>query len=248
MIEITLDLKKSIDENAAIYYERSKKAKKKLSSIDVAIQNLKDKLDSLKPKESLKKEVRKKEWFEKFKWFVSSEDFLVIAGRDTTTNDIIVKKYTDDADYVFHTELPGSPFVIIKTEGKTPSKVTFEECAIFCASHSRSWSEKRGNAEVYMVRPDQVKKELGLPKGTFMVHGKRTYYTPTLELAVGMYDGKVMVAPLSAVKKHCEKFYIISLGNDKKSDIAKKLKKLLNASLDELMQALPPGDAKIRIP
>ena len=29
-----------------------------------------------------------KEWYEKFRWFYSSEGFLCIGGRDSTTNDI----------------------------------------------------------------------------------------------------------------------------------------------------------------
>lgn len=247
MTQIVLDLKKSIDENAAVYFESSKKAKRKFSSIDAAISRLHEKLLKVQPKVSSSKEVRKKEWFEKFKWFVSSEGFLVIGGRDATTNDIIVKKHADSDDVIFHTELPGSPFVIIKSDGKTPGKVTIEEASIFCASHSRSWSEQRGTAQVYMVKPDQVKKELGLPRGTFMVYGKRTYFNPVLELAGGVYEGKIMIGPLSAIKKHCTKIMIISLGSDKKSDVAKKVRKFFpEVSLDEVMQALPPGEAKVR--
>jgi len=34
-------------------------------------------------------------WFEKFHWFISTENFLVIAGRDAQQNEMIVKKYLD---------------------------------------------------------------------------------------------------------------------------------------------------------
>lgn len=37
--------------------------------------------------------ARKVFWFEKFFWFVSSENYLVIAGRDMQQNELIVKKY-----------------------------------------------------------------------------------------------------------------------------------------------------------
>ncbi len=247
MTRITLELTKSLEENAAMYYERAKKAKKKIPGIEAAILNLQRKLETLQPKEKIVKASRKKEWFEKFKWFVSSEGFLVIGGRDSTTNDIIIKKHTEKDDVVLHTELPGSPFVIVKSAGKKVSPKSIEEAAIFCASHSRSWSEGKTIADVYAIAPDQVKKELGLPKGSFMIHGKRTYFKPELQLAAGIYENKIMIGPISAIRKHCEKFWIVTLGHDKKSDVAKKLKKLLAYdSLDEIMQALPPGEAKLK--
>lgn len=244
-MRIVLDLTKSVQQNAQVYFEASKKAKKKIPGAEAAIAQLKKKLESVQVKAAPKKEARKKEWFEKFKWFVSSDGFLVIGGRDATTNDIIVKKHAEKGDIVFHTELPGSPFVIIKSEGKPIPQKTLDESAIFCASHSRSWSEGRTIADVYCVSPDQVKKELGLPKGTFMIHGKRTYFKPQLGLAAGIYENKIMIAPEAAVKKHCEKQLKVMLGSDKKSDVAKKIRKLIGGELDEIMQALPPGEAKI---
>ena len=38
--------------------------------------------------------ARKTYWFEKFYWFVSTENYLVIAGRDQQQNELIVKRYT----------------------------------------------------------------------------------------------------------------------------------------------------------
>lgn len=34
--------------------------------------------------------------FEKFYWFISSENYLVIAGRDQGQNEMVVKKYLHD--------------------------------------------------------------------------------------------------------------------------------------------------------
>ena len=36
-------------------------------------------------------------WFEKFYWFISSENYLVIGGRDQQQNELIVKKYLNDS-------------------------------------------------------------------------------------------------------------------------------------------------------
>ena len=35
---------------------------------------------------------RKAMWFEKFMWFVSSENYIVVGGRDHQQNDMLVKK------------------------------------------------------------------------------------------------------------------------------------------------------------
>jgi len=49
----------------------------------------------------LSKEINK-EWYEKFRWFISSDDFLILGGRDATSNEIVIKKHTEKNDLVFH--------------------------------------------------------------------------------------------------------------------------------------------------
>lgn len=39
--------------------------------------------------------ARKVYWFEKFFWFISSENYLVIAGRDQMQNELIVKRFAE---------------------------------------------------------------------------------------------------------------------------------------------------------
>lgn len=42
--------------------------------------------------------IRKVHWFEKFNWFISSENYLVISGRDAQQNELIVKRYMSKDD------------------------------------------------------------------------------------------------------------------------------------------------------
>jgi predicted ribosome quality control (RQC) complex YloA/Tae2 family protein len=42
--------------------------------------------------------VRKVLWFEKFHWFISSENYLVLTGRDAQQNEILVKRYLRRGD------------------------------------------------------------------------------------------------------------------------------------------------------
>src|SRR3989344_3428946 len=127
MLRLVLDLKKSVEENASDYFEKAKKIKKKIKGAEEALQQSLRKLRELEAKkekfdaEEGKKAAlaqRKKEWYEKFRWFMSSDGFLVVGGRDATSNEIVIKKHTESNDLVFHTDIAGSPFFVIKAENK----------------------------------------------------------------------------------------------------------------------------------
>ena len=246
--EIAIDISKKVNENATFYYAIAKKSRKKIENAKKALQDFTERSKNAEKKTGrIRKTERKKDWYERFRWFVTSEGKLVIGGRDATTNDIIVKKYVDKDDLVFHTEAPGSPFVVIKADGKEILENEKEEAAQFCASNSRAWGNKLVVADVYCFKKEQIKKEFGLPKGTFMIYGEREYFKPNLEQAAGLTgDGRVMGGPVNAVKKHCKNYVVVRQGDEKKSDVAKKIKFLIKADdLNEVMQALPPGDCGI---
>jgi predicted ribosome quality control (RQC) complex YloA/Tae2 family protein len=265
-MEITLDLRKTIEQNAADYFDKAKKAKKKIEGVKKALKEFEKEREKIVKqkeqavtKEEEKIEIKKekensrktKKWYEKFRWFISSEGFLCIGGRDATTNEIIVKKHAEKDDIVFHTEAPGSPFFVIKTEGKKVGEKTLKEAAQATAAYSRAWKMGLATALVYWVKPEQVSKKSQageyLPKGSFMIYGKRNYSEPVLQIAVGVLpDGRVMGGPADAVKKNCGKTVVLVQGKKKKSDIAKKIKKEINGDLDEIISCLPAGEFEIK--
>ena len=252
MTRITIDLKKSIEENAGDYFERAKKMKKKIEGAKKAVLDQKKKLLQIE-KETPKAEIkdlkieRKKQWYEKFRWFISSEGFLCVGGRDSTTNEIIIKKHAEKNDIIFHTDMAGSPFVVLKIKDKStsPTEKTLQEAADFTAVHSKGWKLGMSTLEVFWVTPEQVTKEANagefLPKGAFMIRGKTNYITPTMNYAVGIYEGALMGGPLDAVKHNCKEYIEILQGNDKTSDVAKIIQKKLGGNLDEIISILPPG-------
>ena len=258
-MKVALELAKTIEENANFYYEKAKKAKRKIVGLNKAYLKTQDKIERLKlhmdvekPKRE-KKVKRKKDWYEKFRWFYSSEGLLCIGGRDATTNDIIVKKMMGKDDLVFHTEIRGSPFFVIKSEGRKIGKATINEAFEACASFSRAWNLGVTTTEVYYITPEQVKTELGLPKGTFMIYGKRTQQSPDIRLAIGVYEGKPMCGPVDAIRKNCKNLLIITQGDTKKSDAAKMIQKFFSekgedAEIDDIVSVLPPGDCKVEKP
>ncbi|MBW2990529.1 DUF814 domain-containing protein [Candidatus Woesearchaeota archaeon] len=249
-MEIILDIRKSVEENASHYFEKSKKAKKKLAGAKDAVEMYKHKLGSLKQEKIQEKAVvkkkAKKEWFEKFRWFISSDDYLVIGGRDATTNEIVIKKYAEKNDLVFHTDMAGSPFVVIKNkQAEQIPEATMQEAAVFTAVFSRAWKQGMATLAVFSVKPEQVSKKAKsgeyLAKGAFMIYGETTYHHPEMSYAIGIYQDKVMGGPLSAVKKHCKEYVEIMQGNEKLSDVAKLIKKKLGGELDDILRVLPAG-------
>lgn len=86
---------------------------------------------------------RKVFWFEKFIWFISSENYLVIGGRNAQQNEALVKRYMDKNDLFMHSELHGAAVVIVKNpSGKPVPSLSLMEAATFEMCHSPCWESK----------------------------------------------------------------------------------------------------------
>ncbi len=220
-------------------------SKRKLAKIERELLEAEE-LKNLKPAEIIealskrKVEMENKEWFEKFHWFISSDGFLVVAGKDTVSNEVLVKKYATQEDVVFHAEISGAPFVVVKAEGKTISEQTLHEAGEFAASFSRAWRENAGSADVYWVKVDQLSKSgpsgESVPHGAFAVVGKRNWTRNVpLKTAVGIIvneETSYVGGPVDAVKAKT-KAYVVLLPGDTQS------KELLKQILKSLMLKLP---------
>jgi predicted ribosome quality control (RQC) complex YloA/Tae2 family protein len=252
----SLNLRRTLFENAAEYYDRGKKAKQKSAGASIALEESRRKLseiekrlreaEALKTKpievmgELVKRKVRRKEWYEKFRWFTSSDGFLVVAGKDAVSNEVLVKKHAAPEDPVFHADITGAPFVVVKTEGKASSEQVLREAGEFAAAFSRGWREGVGSADVYWVKPEQLSKSGPsgeyVPHGAFAVMGKRNWMRGVpLQLAVGVVEGekvRFVGGPVEAVKAKT-KAYIILVPGDV---VGKKF-------LSQILQAL-----KVKLP
>ncbi|MFQ5620905.1 MAG: NFACT RNA binding domain-containing protein [Candidatus Nanoarchaeia archaeon] len=259
-MQIKISYKKSLEENASDYFNLAKKAKKKLEGAKETLAKWERKREDLLIKaEERKLEVQEKEvkvkrakrWYHKFRWFKTSDEFLVVGGRDATTNEAIIKKHCEPHDLVFHTDMAGSPFFVLKTEGKEPNKATLQEVGDATCTFSRAFKLNLGSQSVFYVKPEQVTKQAlpgeYLQKGSFMIYGKTNYIENHINLAVGITkDNEIMAGPEESISKHCEKFIILVQGNIKASDTAKKIQKTLGGDLDEIIRALPAGNFEIQ--
>jgi len=220
-----LSLRWTLFENAASYYDQGKKAKQKAAGASVALEESRKKwaevMQRIKNAEGAKlakpgeviadltrRKVDIKEWYEKFRWFRSSDGFLVVAGKDSVSNEVLVKKHTKSEDAIFHAEITGAPFVLVKAEDKTPGEQVLREAAEFAAAFSRGWREGLASVDVYWVKPEQLSKSGPsgeyVPHGAFAVVGKRNWMRGTpLMLAIGVVeDGepRFVGGPVDAVR------------------------------------------------
>ena len=254
------NLRHTLFENANEYYERGKRAKQKaigaLSALEESRKKLADikrelqeaeALKTLKPTQIIealakrKEAMESKQWYEKFRWFTSSDGFLVVAGKDTVTNEVLIKKHTTMEDVVFHAEITGSPFVVIKAEGKSISEQVLHEAGEFAASYSRAWRENAGTADVYWVKVDQLSKSgpsgESVPHGAFFVNGKRNWYRNTpLRVAVGIKitdSARFVGGPVEAVKAKTKDYVIILPGDYQGKELLKQILKSLVLKLSK---------------
>jgi predicted ribosome quality control (RQC) complex YloA/Tae2 family protein len=252
-----LALQKSLFESAAEFYEQSKRTKQKAEGARTALKEYLKKLqevqtkiaeaeelERVKPAEVMeeleKRKVRQKEWFEKFRWFVSSEDLMVVAGKDAVTNEVLIKKYAEPNDVVFHADIVGAPFVVIKTEGRVPGQQSLAEAGEFAAAFSRAWREGFASVDVFWVKPGQLSK--GGPSGesvghgAFVVRGERNWMRGTpLRIAIGVVfeqeagKAEIVGGPVGSVKRKTDSYVVIVPGDLS----AKELSRLILRKLTE---------------
>lgn len=263
---LIIDPKLTIPENAENYYEKAKKAKRKTKGALIAIENTKKQLEKIKAKKDVameniavpKKRVKKNlKWYEKLRWFISSDNILVVGGRDANSNENVVKKYLDPNDIYLHADIHGATSTAIKLNGNELNDNILKESGEFAASFSSAWSMGFTSQDVFWVHPDQVTKtpESGefLPKGSFVIRGHRNYIRGArVKLAIGIvdYEGKrIMAGPIDAVEAHCNNYVVIKPGFTKKEAIAKKIIGRINEddllTLDDIIRVLPSGKCDI---
>ena len=266
--KIKVDLKASLPSTASILFNEAKKQSSAITSIEKQISKTEKEIEKLKNQSQKVKdsvtfsEIRKKNWFERYRWFYTTDKFLAIGGRDSSSNSAIIRKHLEKNDKVFHAEIFGSPFFILKnSENATPA--TINEVANATVCFSRAWREAMYGMNAYWVDPEQVKKAAPsgqyLPKGSFTIDGQRNFVKiSSLKLAIGLFKQNesflITCGPLEPIKKNCECYSVIEPSGSESSDVAKKIRIefikmkgeiIKNISLDEFVRVLPAGESHV---
>ncbi|MBP1921223.1 putative ribosome quality control (RQC) complex YloA/Tae2 family protein [Halorubrum alkaliphilum] len=212
------------------------------------------------------------DWYERFRWFHTSDGYLVIGGRNADQNEELVKKYMGNHDRFFHTQAHGGPVTLLKAAGPSESadpvdwdEETLREAAQFAVSYSSDWKDGRGAGDAYMVEPDQVSKtpESGeyIEKGSFVIRGDRTYFEDVpCRVAVGVQCEPVTRAiggPPGAIADRAATSVTLEPGMYAQNDAAMMVYRDLKerfadtsfvrkvASADQLQEFLPAGGSDI---
>ncbi len=289
---IVIDPWKSIEQNASLNYDQAKKIEAKYKRARNAISSVNEEFNKVKEKGNegsteenkeastglkenwlVKKSIpikKSKYWFDRFRWFRSSNNFLVIGGKNAEQNEELVKKYMSKGDRIFHTQSPGAPITILKAfePGESPREIEIPEidlteAARFALSCSSVWKRGGLTDDVYMITKDQISKtpESGeyVQKGSFVVRGKRTYFK-NIEIgyAIGITcnpETRIIGGPPSAIVPKSVVSIEIEPGQYSREDIAKKIYRCFCEEFrdgafvrkittsDEISQMIPAGNS-----
>ena len=268
----------SIPKFSSLLFSRAKELERGAINIDKASEELRLRVEKLqnqtqKIHEKIQfSKLESKQWYERYRWFVTSDGYLVIGGRDASSNSAIIRKYMTDNDIIFHAEIHGSPFFLVKNVNNQEKQDSgyVEEAAQATVSFSRAWKDGLSSGDAYWVFPNQVKKGAPtgqfLPKGSFVIEGKRNFCRGIeLKLSIGLVQIEkkysIVCGPLNAVRKRSLVFTSLLPGGTDSMNLAKKVKSEFvraisefdqslaeyckKISLDEFIRMLPTGQSKI---
>jgi predicted ribosome quality control (RQC) complex YloA/Tae2 family protein len=200
-LAIDIDLALSPWANSTEYYDQKKTAASKedrtLQASTRALKSHEKKVaedlkKGLKQEKDILRPVRKQQWFEKYIYFMSSDGYLVLGGKDAQQNEIIYKRYFRKGDVYVHADLKGAVPMIIKNKPTTPDAPippsTLSQAGNLSVCTSDAW-ESKAVMSAWWVPADQVSKtgQTGefLPPGMFNIKGKKEYLPPA-QLIVGL--------------------------------------------------------------
>lgn len=193
-LAVDIDLGLSPWSNARQYYDQKKtaavKEEKTIQSSARALKSTERKINAdlkkgLKQEKEVMRPVRKQLWFEKFFYFISSEGYLVLGGRDAQQNEILYKRHLKKGDIYVHADLYGAASIVIKNKARIvespvpPS--TLSQAGTLAVATSSVWSAK-AVMSAWWVRADQVSKTAPtgeyLSIGNFTVNGQKNFLPP----------------------------------------------------------------------
>ena len=253
-MKVKVFLGKSVQENAAHYYELAKEARKKREGLLQAIEQTKKEIAQAEKEQAEKKEIvkikREKKWFEKFHWFTTTNGKLAVGGRNAQQNDQLFAKHMDDADLFFHADIQGGSAIILK-DGINAAEDEMVETAQFAASFSNAWKNANASVNVYCVKKEQLSKHSHggfIPTGAFAITGERTWFNNTrLGLRIGTNPESKQIEIIPQISKRLldqQLSLLPSRTGKEKGALTKGLAKSYNLHPDELLEILPNGKSK----
>ena len=99
------------------------------------------------------------EWFERFRWFITTDGEIAVGGKDARSNEQVVKKYLKNNDRYAHADIHGAPSIVVKNiNGTQPSEQSMLEACNFSLSYSKAWGARVSGGHSFWVENDKVSK------------------------------------------------------------------------------------------
>ena len=243
--ELKIDISKSPEANASEYFDKAKEMERKAK-------RTREILDTkpLKKPRRRKIKVENLEWFESYRWFITSKGEIAIGGKDATTNERAVKKYLKNMDRYAHADVHGAPSVVVKNNGALPSSDSMLEACHFSLAYSKAWAARVSSGHSFWVESDKVSKTPNtgefLAKGSFIIRGKRNWNKNLeLKLAIGLidYNGieKLMGGPVMALENQSKKYAVFKPGFTERKQLSEILSNIFERDISEIEKLLPNG-------
>ncbi len=202
-VTVSIPLNADVGDVINDLFNRAKELERKAKAAEESLSQLRARIEELRAEgEKIAESIREgsirviygaREWFERFRWFITSGGKLVIAGRDATQNEVIVRHYLRPWDMFVHADIPGGAAVVIRlaSSGDNVSDDDIKEAAQYAVSYSRAWVMGLSVLDAFYVRGgEQVTKKAPsgeyLGKGSFMIYGTRGGWVRNAELSLGI--------------------------------------------------------------
>jgi hypothetical protein len=185
---------------------------------------------------------KKKKWFERYRWFHSIGDTLVVAGKSQRNNETILKRYTKPADIVLHADIADAPVAVVKNEKQQqlPAEAIYE-AAVLVAAYSSAWRDKveAEKISVFYVQPQQVSlvSKVGNKFSEIKFEGEKKILTkiePRLSIGMkeirnedGSFAAKLISGPPTAVRRQTQFIVTLVPGERPAEELAPEIKKQL---------------------
>lgn len=177
---------------------------------------------------------RKKNWFEKYRWFYTSEGHLCVLQKGTRSGPLL-KRLSPDFLHI-SSDVSGIGSAYIDYDGRRqPAQLSIDEAAQFLLSFAGNWNAESGETEMYWTEEDSQEKNYFSAR------------SPGLELAISEVSGEAlpMIAPSGIRRIVSGQVAFLEPGSSDSAYIAAQISRALMLKKKEVRRLLPAGGLKL---
>ena len=180
-----VEISKTAHANATSYFQDRKVAQSKeqkslvhtSKAVETASKKILQNLSKKTAEVTIITKKRTQNWYEVFNWFPTTENCLVIAGRDPVQNELLLTRYFKDGDKLVATDYEGGTIAVVKPNGGIISDSSLLQAGGYVVCSSKAWANKVSTSAFHLSY-SQVKKVVQnqvLGPGLFHIVGEKQW-------------------------------------------------------------------------